>query len=283
MKKLFALLLFLPALAWAQCNPFTANQVLTAAGLNAALAAPCITNGTAVTQAYFDNSTLIATDAFAKRSILAASATIPITNMTGGTYNFATIGTGAQIVILASGGVISSVLTVAVGGSGYQVGDCIVMVGGNGDAILRVTGVSGGAVTTASVLYGGTGYTTGAQLAGMSLPPGSRTGALSGTLTSNALIIIPAGTYLQGGRRIGFQNGTTGAFTVTVKLSNGAGGSIGTGVVLPQGSGTSTSVILYTDGQNDVWPEVNAFPSGVTCSGAPSGSFAVTAGVVTHC
>lgn len=46
MKKLLALLLFLPALAWAQCNPFASNQILTASGLNAALQAACITSGT---------------------------------------------------------------------------------------------------------------------------------------------------------------------------------------------------------------------------------------------
>jgi hypothetical protein len=237
----------------------------------------------ATTQAVFDNSTLVATDAFAKQSILAASATIPITNVTGGTYNFATTGTGAQIVVLASGGTITGILTVATPGINYQVGDCIVMVGGTGDAILRVTAVSSGGITTAAVLYGGTGYSTGAQLAGMSLPPGSRTGLISGTLTSNALIIIPAGSYLQGGRRIGFSNNTTGAFTTTVKLSNGAGGSTGTGVLLPQGTANSTSMLLYTDGVNDVWNEANAFSNGVTCSGSPTASFATVNGVVTHC
>lgn len=114
-------------------------------------------------------------------------------------------------------------------------------------------------------------------------PPGSRTGLISGTLTSNALIIIPAGSYLQGGRRIGFSNNTTGAFTTTVKLSNGAGGSKGTGVVLPQGTANSTSMVLYTDGVNDVWNEANAFSNGVTCSGSPTASFATVNGVVTHC
>lgn len=285
MKKLLALLLFVPALVWAQCNPFSANTILTASALNAAIAAPCITGGTinATTQGFLDNSTLVATDAFAKRTVLAATAEIPITNMTGGTYNFASVGSGAQIIILASGGSISSVLAIAIPGIGYQVGDCLVMVGGNGDAILRVTSVSGGGITAASVVYGGTGYTTGAQLSGSPLPPGSRTGAITGVLTSNATIVIPSGTFLQGARRIGFDNNTTGAFTITVKLSNGAGGSMGTGVILPQGSNNSTSILLYTDGVNDVWPEVNAFPSGVTCSGSPSGSFAVTNGVVTHC
>jgi hypothetical protein len=116
-----------------------------------------------------------------------------------------------------------------------------------------VTAVSSGGITAASVLYGGTNYTTGATLAVMALPPASRDGVLSGTLTSNATIIIPAGTYLQGGRRIIFSNNTTGAFTTTVKLSNGTGGSTGTGYVLPQGTNNSTSVVLFTDGVTDVW------------------------------
>lgn len=269
-KLLFFVGLLWSAIASAQ---FTPGQLLTAAELNnqfalyAPLAGatftgpvtiPTINNGAnATTQGFIDNSTLLATDNFVKRSILATTAAIPITNVTGGTYNFATIGTGASFAVLTSGGAISSVLTVVAGGTGYQVGDCLVMIGGNGDAILRVTGVSSGAVTTAGILYGGTGYIGSLQLSGMALPPGARSGLLSGTLTSNALFIIPAGTYLQGGRRIAFANNTTGAFTTTVKLSNGAGGSTGTGVVLPQGTANSSSTLLYTDGQNDVWPEVS--------------------------
>jgi hypothetical protein len=290
MKKLPAILALLPAIVWAQVSPgFNSGQILSAASLNSAfgLAAAAtnglLTNSTANTQGYLDNSTLIATDQFAKRSILAATATIPIAGMTGGTYNFASAGTGANLVVFVSSGVVTSILTIAAGGSGYQVGDCLILNGGNGDAIARVTSVSSGAVTAASVLYGGTGYTTGATLAVMALPPGSRTGNLMGALTSNALIIVPAGTYLQGARRFSFTNNTTGAFTVTVKLSNGSGGSMGTGVVLPQGTNNSTSILLYTDGVNDVWPEVNAFPSGVTCTGTPSSSFATVNGIVTHC
>src|SRR6185437_6031808 len=68
-------------------------------------------------------------------------------------------------------------------------------------------------------------------------------------------IIVPSGTYLAGARRIGFQNNSTGNFTITVKLSNGAGGSTGTGVVLPQGTANNTSTLLYTDGVNDIWIE----------------------------
>ena len=268
MKKLLLIAgLLWSAVASAQ---FVPGQILTAAELNSQFAlyaplagstftgpvtAPLTTGSSGVLQGFLDNSTHLATTSFTKQTVLAATAEIPIASFTGGTYNFASIGTGAQLVVFASGGTVSSILTIANPGTGYQVGDCLVMVGGNGDAIVRVTSVSGGGITAASPIYGGTGYTTGAQLTGSPLPPGSRTANLNGVLASNATIIIPAGTFLQGARRIGFQNNTTGAFTTTVKLSNGAGGSTGTGVVLAQGTANSTSILLYTDGVTDVWPE----------------------------
>jgi hypothetical protein len=269
MKKLLLIVgLLWSAIASAQ---FVPGQVLTAAELNSQFALYAPLTGatfsgpivaTAATQGFLDNSTKLATTAFTKQTVLAATAEIPIASFTGGTYNFASIGSGAQLVVFASGGTVSSILTITNPGTGYQVGDCLVMVGGNGDAIVRVTSVSSGGITAASPIYGGTGYTTGAQLTGSPLPPGSRTANLNGVLTSNATIIIPAGTFLQGGRRVGFQNNTTGAFTTTVKLSNGAGGSTGTGVILAQGTANSSSILLYTDGVTDVWPENG--PSGIT-------------------
>jgi hypothetical protein len=285
MKKLIALLLFMPALAWAQCNPFSANQLLTASALNAAIAAPCITGGTikATTQGRLDNSTLVATDAFVNQQAAAAVATVPFSGTTGGLYNQATLGSGAQVVVLVSGGVVQSILTVAVPGTGYAVGDLLILPAGNQDAIIRVASVSGSGVASASIIYGGSGYTTGIQVAAMGVPPGRRAVILSGTLTSNLTFIIQNGTYLTASREIQVANNTTGAFTVTVYVSNGAGGHTGNGVVLPQGTNNSTAMELYTDGVNDVWPAINAFSTGVTCSGAPSGSFAVTNGVVTHC
>jgi hypothetical protein len=227
------------------------------------------TGSTAVTQGYLDNSTDVATDQFVKRSILASTAVIPFT-VTGGTYNFATAGSNGSLVILASGGIVQSIPAVASAGTGYQVGDCLILNGGNGDGIAIITGVSGGGITSAAVLYGGTGYTTGATLVVSSLPPGSRDGVISGALTSNATIIIPAGVYLQGARRIVFSNNTTGGFTVTVKLSNGLGGSTGTGVVLPQGTNNSSSMVLLTDGVNDVWSATGAYAqlTGGTFSGS---------------
>ena len=285
MKQIRALIvgLLVACNAHAQFSPGT---VLTATALNAALAAPAITAGSingstsitttgpvtlsgvtslgsqtsATTQPYTDNSQLVATTAFTKRILLAATATIPMT-ITGGTYNFASAGSGAIFGVTTSGGAIASITSIVAGGSGYQVGDVLTMVGGNGDGLVYVTTVSSGAVTAATVFYGGSGYSGTPQLSGSPLPPGSRSGDLTGTLSSNATIIIPSGTLLAGARRIGFQNNTTGAFTVTVKLSNGSGGSTGTGVVLPQGTGNNTSLTLYTNGTTDVWPEVSSAPN----------------------
>lgn len=289
-------LLVTSAAALAQFSP---NTVLTATALNSALAAPAITAGSingstsilttgsvtlngansfgattnAVTQSYVDNSTLVATSQFVKRTVLASTATIPMV-LTGGTYNFASAGSGAIFGVTTSSGAIATITGIVAGGTGYQVGDVLTMVGGNGDGLVYVSAISGGVITTATVFYGGSGYTGTPQLSGSALPPGSRTGNLTGTLTSNATIVIPAGTLLAGARRIGFQNNTTGAFSVTVKLSNGAGGSTGTGVVLPQGAANSTSLTLYTNGTTDVWAEVSAAPSFVvgtslTVAGVP--------------
>ncbi len=283
MKKLLSIFCLLFAIS-ASAQTFTVQNLqvngttnLTGAvtGTSASFTGPNTFTGasTAVTQGFLDNSTLIATDAFTKQEILAATAEIPIASFTGGTYNFQTAGTGASLVVFVTGGTVASIPAIANPGSGYQVGDCLILVGGNGDAIARVTSVSGGGVSAASVLYGGTGYTTGATLIASPLPPGSRTANLNGVLTSNALIIIPAGTYLQGARRVSFSNNTTGAFTVQVKLSNGAGGSTGSGVFLPQGAANSTSTLLYTDGVNDIWAETAYAPSFQVGTASSTGAF----------
>jgi hypothetical protein len=225
---------------------------------------------------------LIATDAFANQQIIRSTQTVPVT-LVGGTYNQATLGSGFQPVVFASGGVITSILTIAVPGTGYAVGDLLTLKGGNNDAQLRVSSVSGGGVTAVTVAYGGTGYTTGVQLIATPIPPGDRNVVLTGALSSNVTFIIANGTFNTASRRPSFVNNTTGAFTVTVFLSNGADGTAGTGVVLPQGTSNSTSILLQTDGLTGVWPVTNAFPSGVTCSGTPTSSFATQNGVVTHC
>ncbi|HWT38505.1 MAG TPA: hypothetical protein VN289_19620 [Paraburkholderia sp.] len=285
---------------------FSPNTVLTATALNNALAAPAITGGSingstsittngavtlsgtgnlgaltnATTQGYTDNSTLVATSQFVKRTLLAATATIPIP-VTGGTYNFATAGSGAIFAVTTSSGALASITSIVAGGTGYQVGDCLTMVSGNGDAIVYVNTVSSGVITAATVLYGGTGYSGSPQISGAALPPGSRSGNITGTLASNATIIIPSGTLLAGARRIGFQNNTTGAFTVSVKLSNGTGGSTGTGVVLPQGTANNTSVTLYTNGTTDVWNEVSGTSPTYTNAGVVIGGMHAVQGQAT--
>jgi hypothetical protein len=216
-----------------------------------------ISNSTGVTQPTTDNSTLLATDAFVNQQIIRSTETVPLT-LTGGTYNQATLGSGFSPVVLTSAGVIQSILTIAVAGTGYAVGDLVTLAGGNDDATLRVTTIgAGGSVTAAQILYGGTGYSNGAQIMATPIPPGDRNVVLTGVLTSNVTFIISNGTYDTASRRPSFANNTTGAFTVTVFLSNGADGTTGTGYVLPQGTANSTAVLLQTDGETGVWPVVS--------------------------
>lgn len=214
---------------------------------------------TGTTQSRSDNSSNLATTQFVNQQISGAEATIPAST-TGGIYNQASLGTGLQIVIFVSGGVVSSILSVVTGGTGFAVGDVLVLPAGNSDAIVRITNVVGGVVQSGgvSVVYGGSGYTTGATVAAVPVPPSQRTIIFSGVLASNLTLIVQNGTALTASRRFEVVNNTTGAFTTTVFLSNGAGGTTGNGVVVPQGTNASTAMQLFTDGVTDVWPAVTA-------------------------
>lgn len=220
----------------------------------ALLASPAFTGTPTVpTASVPNNSTQIANTAYVAASVARSWGAVPMTGITGGTYNVASLGTGCSIVYTVTSGAITAVSSVSAGGANFVVGDVLTVLGGNEDAVIRVTGVTGGAVTAAVVLYGGSGYTAGtAALA--TIPAFQLTYNLAGTLTANALFVIPAGTYLYSGNRGIINNNTTGAFTVTFKLTNGAGGTIGNGVVIPQGTSNSQSTFIYTDGVNDVWP-----------------------------
>lgn len=222
----------------------------------------------ATTNSRVDNTTLVATDAFVNQQIISSTATVPFP-VTGGVYNQASLGTGAQIVIFATGGVVNGVLTISNPGSGYAVGDLLLLPSGNSDAVVRVTAVSGTGVVTVQVIYGGTGYVTGNTVTAVDVPPGQRTVTLTGALTSNVTFIIQRGTFLTASRRVQFNNNTTGAFTVTVFLSNGAGGTTGSGVVLPQGTNNSGAVLVETDGQNDVWLTSTPLGIGAVSSASP--------------
>src|ERR1700677_3819308 len=223
---------------------------------------------TGVTQPTTDNSTLLATDQFVNQQIINSTRTVPLT-LAGGTYNQATLGSGFQPVVLTSSGVVQSILTIAAAGINYAVGDLITLAAGNDDAVLRVTAVSGGGVTAAQILYGGTAYSNGVQVMGTPIPPGDRNVEFTGVLTSNVTFIISAGTFNTASRRVSFANNTTGAFTVTVFLSNGADGTTGSGYVLPQGTNNSTSVLLQTDGETNVWPVDTPLGIGAASSNKP--------------
>lgn len=212
-------------------------------------------NATATTQPPLDNSTSVATDAFVNQEIVRSTATAPI-SITGGIYNLNVTGTGLQFVVFVSSGVITSILSIVNGGSGYAVGDTLVVASGNMDAVVRVTNVVGGVVQSGgvSVLYGGTGYTTGATNAGVRANVGAaNTITLTGVLTSNATLILIKGTLIAGSNRLVINNNTTGAFSVSVFMSNGAGGTTGAGVILPRGSNNSSAALIQTDGVTDCW------------------------------
>jgi len=68
-------------------------------------------------------------------------------------------GSGLTVNFTQSAGVVDSV-SVNVGGTGYAVGDYVyVLVSGNGNAVLKVSAVSGGVVTGLTIENGGSGYT----------------------------------------------------------------------------------------------------------------------------
>jgi hypothetical protein len=172
----------------------------------------------------------------------------------GGIFSFDSIGSGCVVAYNVSGGGINSILSIILGGSGYQVGDLTNVNAGNGDAILRVSSVSSGAVTGMQVVYGGTGYiSAGGGSAVMALGSLPYTFTLTGVLTSNATIVTTTGTYLTQSNQWCVNNNTTGPYSVTFKLGNGSGVAIGTGVVIPQGTNSNTSCQIQTDGENDIW------------------------------
>ncbi len=209
----------------------------------------------APTQPTLTGNNSIADTAFVNAELIRSKATqqVPVT---GGTYNTASTGSGLQVVVLTSAGSVTSILTMINGGTGYLNGDILRLSGGNIDSIVRVTNEIGGVVQTGGlqIVYGGSGYSNGVQL-GVMLPPvvGNETVVYSGALSSNVTIIQPAGTYLNASRQVVYVNDTTGPYTLTVFLSNGSGGTIGNGLLIPQGTNHSCDVFGETDGETDIW------------------------------
>ena len=296
MKKLALALLILllgaaPAAAQSACQFIAYGVVLTAgewqscfqAKQDAAAAAALNQNNIftgvntiqVVTQVAYDSSANAASDLFVQAAIRASMSTVPLSGVTGGTYSFASVGSmlSSSVTVTATSGAITGVTLVINGGSGVAVGDMFTVVSGNYDAVVRATAVSGGAITAVQVLYGGSGYVAGTYA--LSTTPYAKpfTYTLAGALTSNATFIMQNGARLLNSDQWIFANNTTGAFTTKVQLSNGSDAPTGTGVVIPQGTNNSASVLVQTDGVTDVWPVVTTqVPGTVTNDAAPQGN-----------
>ena len=243
---------------------------------------------TAPTQPLFTNNTFFANTAFVNNEIIRSRATIPVA-VTGGTYNLASNGSGLAVVILASGGHVSSILTIAASGSGYAVGDTLFLYGGNMDATIYINAIgAGGSVPSSSdvtILYSGTGYTTSSTLAVVRAPvSAAQTITLTGTLTSNATFILENGTYNNSSASLIINNNTSGAYNTYAYLSNGSDGTTGSGILIPQGSNNSCATIIQTDGVNDVWyasPPVCTTPVEYSGTTGSIGGGALLAGACT--
>jgi hypothetical protein len=214
---------------------------------------PNLPNGaTAVTNPNpYDFTNQVATDAFVVRTTNLQMGTAPMSSITGGTYSFNSSGTGALANYTASGGTITNVLVWIPSGSGYQVGDVITFQAGNYDSLVQITAVNGSNQPTAgTILYGGTGYSSGTSISETGANGVQFTFLLSGTLTSNATFVMPFGTYLSTSNQWIWANNTTGSFTVTVCQAASAGANTcgGRSVLIPQGTNNSNSQYIQTDG-----------------------------------
>jgi len=199
--------------------------------------------------------------------------TLPMA-ITGGTYSFDSQGSGVVTTFTATGGVITSINLIPVPGSGYKVGDLLNVPLNNGDAVLQVSSVSGTGVTGLNIIYGGTGYTSTGSAPTNAFSSAPFTIILTGTLTSDALIIMTYGTYLTQSNQWIVNNNTTGAHTVTIKQGNGSDSAIGTGVVISQGTNNSTATFIQSDGETDVWlADVGEYgATGATGATGPQGA-----------
>jgi hypothetical protein len=216
--------------------------------------------GTATVPTYanpFVSNNGIATTEFVQNVTGWSMATVPLTNITGGNYSFASTGSGATVTYTTTDGAVTSITGIPSGGTGYYVGDLITINTSNFDSVLRVTAQSGGSITGLQILYGGTGHVNGTAVATFPTQPVGSTYTLDGTLTANALFVMPTGTYISGSNQwyIGNNTTNTGSNTYDVKfyLTNGSGGVQGAGTTAIPGTSNSRITIIATDGINNLY------------------------------
>ena len=204
---------------------------------------------------YTDSSTKVGNTAFVQAAI-AQSMAYSSMNVAGGaaTFSLSSIGSLATATFGSAAGVITSVTSITNAGSGYKVGDVLLVNGGNSDAYVRVATITGSGIASLTIVYGGTGYsnpTTAASFYVSGFAP--FTWEVHGAITGDITILLTNGTYITEGQQYIFFNNTTGAHNVTVKCATSSNTAQGTGVVIPQGTSNSAGVLVTTDGETEVW------------------------------
>ena len=215
------------------------------------------------TTASYDASNNIATASMVQGAIQRTMATVALNlgSSASGVYSFASAGTGFTASFTTSGGAITGITIIYNGGSGYKVGDVLTAGtgttnAGNQDSFIMINAVSGTAATGATVLYGGSGYTAGTNVAHSTSASFPYSFTLTGTLTGATTFLMTPGTLLTQSNQWYVNNNTTGAYTTTFKQSAQSGGvstdtATGLGVIILQG--TNNAAAITTDGVTDVW------------------------------
>jgi hypothetical protein len=245
-----------------------------------------VNGSTAATQPNpYDYTTDIATDQFVVRLTNIQMATTPLSGVTGGTYSFNSACTGTQANLTAIAGAVTSILVWIPVGSGCQAGDVITFQAGNYDALVQITSVNGsGQPTAGTILYGGTGYSSGTAVAETGANAVQFTFLLSGTLTRGATFVMPFGSYLLTSNQWFWANNTTGAFTTTVCQAGSAGANTCAGggrtAVLPQGTANSCTALLNADGIANVDVVYNQCAASIT-GGSATGLTALSTAALT--
>ena len=225
-----------------------------------------VNQNAAPTQNAYDASSAVTNDQTAQAMIQRSMATMPMNLGTtaSGVYSFASYGTGFVGSFNAASGAITTNTVVYNGGLNYKVGDLLTVNGsgnsGNQDSVLAVTSVGASGVVNSplKVIYGGTGYTSGTNIAGDLQASFPYTFNITGTLTGATTILVTPGTYLTQSNQWDACNNTTGAYSLIFKMSAQSSGvstdtAMGTGAIIPQGSNNSQCVNIQTDGQSDIW------------------------------
>ena len=228
------------------------------------LAIPAQRNGdalqafAALTQPVTNSSTNVATTAYVNALQQYSMATLPLNlgATGGGNYSFASTGSGASFAVTVTSSTVSGITSITAPGSGYNIGDLIILNSGGYNAVIRVLTLTGTGILTAGILYGGTNYAAGTYTS-TSLTNLAYTYTLTGTLTSNAIFLVTNGTAVTQSNQWIVNNNTTGSYTVKWYMCSGSSSitTTGTGVLLPPATAgaNTTASLISTDGSTDIW------------------------------